>query len=159
MLGPKQDLIYVAVVDDDESLCRSLGRLLRIAGFQPVSYSSAEAFLEDTKRPRFDCLVLDIQLEGISGLELSRRLKAVRDSTPVIFMTAFDEPEMRSQAQAAGCAAYLRKNDPGEEVVKAIRRAISAAHNVREAASAQCNPRSGKTRSIKQQPIIGNRFK
>src|SRR5512137_2546387 len=91
-------ILYVAVVDDDESVCRSFSRLLRIAGFQPVTYPSAETFLEDTKRPRFDCLVLDIQLAGMSGLELSHRLAAVKDGTPVVFITAHDAPEMRSQA-------------------------------------------------------------
>src|SRR3974377_2314900 len=86
--GASQDIIYVAVVDDDESVCRSFSRLLRVAGFQPVSYRSAEALLEDAKRPQFDCLLLDIQLEGMSGLELSRRLAAVRDVKPVMFIRA-----------------------------------------------------------------------
>jgi FixJ family two-component response regulator len=117
--------IYVAVVDDDESLCRSFGRLLRTAGFQPVTYLSAEAFLEDTKRPRFDCLVLDIQLEGMSGLELSRRLSAVRDVTPFIFITAHDEPEVRAQALACGCTGYFRKTDPGDVVLEAIKKAVN----------------------------------
>ena len=66
--------VYVAVVDDDESLCRSLSRLLRAAGIQPVSYLSAEAFLADSRRPQFHCLVLDIQLGGISGIELKQQL-------------------------------------------------------------------------------------
>jgi CheY-like chemotaxis protein len=66
--------ISVAVVDDDENLCRSLGRLLRAAGIQPSTYASAEAFLGDTKHPQFDCLVLDIQLGGMSGIELAQRL-------------------------------------------------------------------------------------
>lgn len=117
--------VYVAVVDDDESLCRSFGRLLRTAGFQPVTYLSAEAFLEDTKRPRFDCLVLDIQLEGMSGLELSRRLAAVRDVTPFIFITAHDEPEVRSEALACGCTGYFRKTDSGESVLEAIKKTIN----------------------------------
>lgn len=120
-----KDIIYVAVVDDDESLCRSFSRLLRMAGFQPVTYASAESFLEDTKRPCFDCLVLDIQLAGMSGLELSRRLVAVRDATPFIFITAHDEPEVRSQALATRCAGYFRKHDPGERVLDAIRQVIS----------------------------------
>jgi FixJ family two-component response regulator len=116
---------YVAIVDDEESLCRSFSRLLRTAGFQPITYTSAEAFLEDTNRPRFDCLVLDIQLEGMSGIELSRRLKLVRDATPFVFITAHDEPEMRSQALACGCAGYFRKNDPGALVIEAIHKAVS----------------------------------
>jgi FixJ family two-component response regulator len=118
-------IIYVAVVDDDESVCRSFGRLLRTAGFQPIAYASAEAFLKDTKRPRFDCLVLDIQLEGMSGVELSRRLSAVKDSVPVIFITAHDDPEVRAEAQATGCAGYFRKTDPGALVLEAITRAVN----------------------------------
>ena len=115
--------IYVAVVDDDESVCHSFSRLLRAAHFQPVTYSSAEAFLADKKHPRFDCLVLDIQLKGMSGLDLSKRLSAVKDGTPVIFITAHDDPEVRAQATSSGCAGYFRKTDSGAEVLTAIRRA------------------------------------
>jgi FixJ family two-component response regulator len=115
---------YIAVVDDDESLCRSLSRLLRAAGLQPVSYASAEAFLADAKQPRFDCLVLDIQLGGISGIELYQRLKAVGSAIPVIYITAHDEPASRESALAAGCAGYFLKTDSGEVVLEAIRRAV-----------------------------------
>lgn len=118
------DIIYVAVVDDDESVCRSFGRLLRTAGFQPVTYASAEAFLEDTKRPRFDCLVLDIQLEGMSGLELRQRLVSVHDLTPVVFITAYDNPAAREVAEASGCAGFFRKTDSGALILETIRRAI-----------------------------------
>jgi FixJ family two-component response regulator len=115
---------YVAVVDDDASVCRSFSRLLRLAGFQPVTYASAEALLEDSKRPQFDCLVLDIQLGGMSGLELSGRLRAVRDFTPIIFITAYDDSETKSEALTSHCAGYFRKNDPAEIVLTAIRRAV-----------------------------------
>jgi FixJ family two-component response regulator len=114
--------IYVAVVDDDESVCQSFSRLLRAAHFQPITYSSAEAFLADKKHPKFDCLVLDIQLKGMSGLDLSKRLSAVKDGTPVIFITAHDDPEVRAQAKASGCAGYFRKTDSGTDVLAAIRR-------------------------------------
>ena len=114
--------IYVAIVDDDADLCRSMSRLLRAAGIQSVTYPSAEAFLADYKSPRFDCLVFDIQLEGMSGLELSRRLAASGSSTPVIFITAHDDPAVRAEALAGGCAGYFRKNDPGEAVIDVIRR-------------------------------------
>jgi FixJ family two-component response regulator len=127
--GASEKVVYVAVVDDDESVCRSFSRVLRISGFQPVTYNSAEALLEDTRRPRFDCLVLDIQLGGMSGLELSRRLAAVRDATPVIFITAHDDPQIRAEALAAGCAAYFRKTDAAEVVLAAIRRAAGLAHD------------------------------
>ena len=116
--------IYVAVVDDDEGVCRSLSRLLRAAQFQPIAYDSAESFLADAKHPKFECLVLDIQLGGMSGLELRDRLLAVRDTTPVIFITAHDEPEVRAQAKASACAGYFRKTDSGTDVLTAIRRAV-----------------------------------
>lgn len=117
---------YVAVVDDDESLCRSLARLLRAAGIQPITYASAEAFLADTKQPTFDCLLLDIRLGGMSGLELAQRLAASGSGTPVIFITAQDEPEIRSQALQTGCVAYLRKTDSAETLLAAIRKAARA---------------------------------
>ena len=115
--------LYVAIVDDDENFCRSLGRLLRAAGMQAITYTSGEAFLADTKHPRFDCLVLDIQLGGMSGIELARRLLAERRPTPFIYVTAHDDPEVRVQAEATGCAAFFRKTDPGGDVLAAIRRA------------------------------------
>lgn len=115
---------YVAIVDDDESLCRSFSRLLRTVGFQPVAYASAEAFLADSKRPDFDCLLLDIQMDGMSGLELRRQLTALDDPTPVIFITAHDNPEVKAEAIASGCAGYFGKTDSGGLIVKAIAEVI-----------------------------------
>jgi FixJ family two-component response regulator len=121
----KASVIYVAVVDDDESARRSFSRLLRAAGFQAVTYTSAEALLGDAKRPRFVCLLLDIQLEGMSGLELSRRLAGIGDQTPVIFITAVDDPQMKSDALSVGCAGFFKKTDSADLVLEAIRRATS----------------------------------
>ncbi|MCM3872032.1 MAG: response regulator [Pyrinomonadaceae bacterium] len=121
--------IYVAVVDDDESVCRSLSRLLRAAHFHPITYASAEVFLADKKHPKFDCLVLDIQLDGMSGLELRRRLSAVNDDTPVIFITAYDDPDVCAQARASGCAGLFRKTDSGTDVLAAIRLATALARS------------------------------
>jgi len=114
--------IRVAIVDDDEALCRSLGRLLRAAGMESVSYASAEEFLVDTTQPPFDCLVLDIQLGGMSGIELGQRLTAERAPPPFVYITAYDDPEVRAAAEASGCAAYFRKTDSGAAVLEAIRR-------------------------------------
>ena len=116
---------FVAVVDDDESLCRSVGRLLRAAGIEAVMYDSAEAFLEDTKRPQFDCLLLDVQLGGMSGIELNQQLSAAGSTTPVIYITAHQEPELRSEALKTRCVAYFRKNEPAEGLLETIRKAIS----------------------------------
>ena len=123
MVSSKQT--YIAVVDDDESVCQSFGRLLRAAGFQPITYPSAEAFLADTKQPRFDCLVLDVQLEGMSGIELAEQLQANGGSPPFIFITAHDDPTARDEAEAAGCVAYFQKTDSGADVLDAIRRAAA----------------------------------
>ena len=116
---------YVAIVDDDESVCRSFGRLLRAAGFQPITYASAESFLADTKHPQFGCLVLDIQLDGISGIELAQRLAAVGNNTPVIFITAHEDHNARVAAEALGCAAYFRKTDSAAEILEVIQRALT----------------------------------
>jgi FixJ family two-component response regulator len=114
--------IYVAVGDDDEKLCQSYSRLLRGAGFQPITYLSAEAFLADNKQPQFDCLLFDVHLGGMSGIELIQRLTDAGWRTPFIFITADDDPKVRAKAEAAGCAAYFRKTDSGADVLEAIRR-------------------------------------
>ena len=110
---------YVALVDDDESVRRSFARLLRAAGIQAITYDSAEAFLADAKHPRFDCVVLDVQLAAMSGIELGRLLAMTR--TPVIYITAHDDPATRADAERTGCAAYFRKSDSGTDVLAVIR--------------------------------------
>jgi len=116
---------YIAVVDDDISVCTSLSRLLRLARFQPIAYASAEAFLADEQRPRFDCLVLDIRLGGMSGLELLAQLVAQKAQLPVIVVTAVDEPAARAEATALGCAGFFSKSTPGSGIIEAIRRATA----------------------------------
>jgi len=114
--------LYVAVVDDDENVCRSLGRLLRAAGMQPITYASAEEFLADTKHPLFDCLVLDVHLGEISGIELGRRLVAEGRYAPFICITAHEDPDTRALAEAAGCAGFFRKSESFAAVLDTIRR-------------------------------------
>ncbi|HSH88792.1 MAG TPA: response regulator [Ramlibacter sp.] len=123
--------LCVAVVDDDPSLCRSLGRLLRAAGMQAVTYSSAEAFLADRKQPRFDCLVLDVRLGGMSGIDLAMWLNAEGATEPFIFVTAYEDAETRARAESVGCSAYFRKTDSGDEVLDAIRRVAGSTTNWR----------------------------
>lgn len=127
--------IYVAIVDDDESLCRSMSRLLRADGLYPVAYLSAEDFLDDAKRPRFDCLVLDIRLGGMSGIELSQQLASSGSTTPVVFITASDDPQVRQKAMRTPCASYLRKTDSAEAVLAAIRKAIRQQQDTPEGGS------------------------
>ena len=132
--------IYIAVVDDDSSLCTSLGRLLRLAGFQPISYPSAEAFLADDKHPRFDCLILDIRLGGMTGLELFHQLAEQKTHPPVIFITAFDDPDMLAEAKALGCAGYFRKTTPGVEIIEAITKAVNPGPSAQVATTPKNNP-------------------
>ena len=76
--------------------------------------------------------MLDIQLKGMSGLDLRRKLSAVMVATPVIFITAHNDPEMRAQAEASVCAGYFRKMDSGVDILAAIRRTISVEDFERE---------------------------
>jgi FixJ family two-component response regulator len=116
---------YVAVVDDDENQLRSFARLLRAAGMEPITYASAEAFLADGMRPGLDCLVLDVQLPGMSGLMLQEWLSEQGNETAIIFITAFDDPGSQEKAYAMGCSGYFRKSDSGREVLNAIRGVVS----------------------------------
>jgi len=116
---------HVTVVDDDESFSRAIERLLRAAGFQPFVCASAEAFLQDTTHPAPDCLVLDIHLPGMSGLELCRHLTGLGNTAPVIFVTAHDETDAREEAQRAGGSAYFCKPVPGKLLLDAITGAVN----------------------------------
>lgn len=116
--------IHVALVDDDASLCRALARFLRASGMLSRSFDSAERFLA-AGGGGFDCLVLDVQLGGMSGLELARQLDVRGAGIPFIFITAFDDAETKALALQLGCAGYFRKTDPGAAVIEAIRRAAA----------------------------------
>jgi FixJ family two-component response regulator len=122
MNTPKR--IRVAIVDDDTSLCTALSRLFRAAGMDSLSYSSGEEFLAAESMADFDCLVLDVQLSGMSGLQLQERLSGLPEQRPIIFITAHDEPDTREQAERAGCFAYLSKSDPGDSVLETIQSAL-----------------------------------
>ncbi|HYX74609.1 MAG TPA: response regulator [Steroidobacteraceae bacterium] len=115
----------MAIIDDDASANRALGRLLRGAGFEPSGFNSAESYLADPLRRSFACVLADIQLTGMSGLELQQKLQALGNHTPVIFITAHDEPDYRAEAVRRGCMGFFRKTDPGALIVDALRRAIT----------------------------------
>jgi FixJ family two-component response regulator len=134
------EYIYVAIVDDDESICRSLSRLLQTVGFKPVCYQSAQAFLDDWKHPRFDCLLLDIQMPDMTGIELKEHLNKSGSVLPVIYVTAHEDEEARAEALASGCDGYFRKTAVGGEILDAIRRAIARS----KTAAASINPPTDK---------------
>ncbi|HOW17933.1 MAG TPA: response regulator [Phycisphaerae bacterium] len=122
---PEQSNTYVAVIDDDECGRRAMARLLRAAGIQAITYASAEEFLRDEKRPAFDCLVLDIQLAELSGIDLQQRLANGGGCPPTIFITANDDPGLRERAESLGCVAYLRKTASGQELLQMIHSVLS----------------------------------
>ena len=122
--GTSAQTVNVAVVDDDGGVRSALGRLLRAAGFNPVSYSSAEAFLDDLGRAQTDCLVLDLHLGGMSGLDLQERLTAGGVVPPIIFVTAYEDPDAHKQAQRAGCVAFFHKPVRGSTLLEAVRQAV-----------------------------------
>ena len=99
----------IAVVDDDASMLKSIERLLGAYGFTTKTFPSAEAFLDLNTAADADCLLIDIHLGGMSGIELQHHLRGSGCKIPVIFMTAFDDEATRTQAQSAGCVAFLHK--------------------------------------------------
>lgn len=115
----------VAVIDDDASPRRSVGRLLRAYGFPAIEYESAEVFLGRDPNTAVDCLVLDIDLGGMSGIELQRRLKETGSGLPIIFITALEDPRLKAEAEQAGCIAYLRKPFAGSVLIDAVKRALA----------------------------------
>ena len=99
----------VYVVDDDESIRRALRRLLRSVGHHAVAFESAEEFMDSAPEWGGGCLVLDIRLPGMTGLDLHEKLSASGMKYPVIFMTAHDNPQWRQRAKEARALAYLKK--------------------------------------------------
>ena len=118
-------LTVVIVVDDDASLLRSVERLLAHNGILSRTFASAEALLESDGAQTATCLLVDIHLGGISGIELHRRLAASGSKRPVIFMTASDDEAIRDEALDAGCVAYLQKPFARQDLLDAISKAVA----------------------------------
>ena len=115
----------VIVVDDDPGLLKSLARLLAHHGIESRTFASAEALLKGDSVQTANCLLLDVHLGGISGIELQRRLAASGSKWPVIFMTASDDETTRNEAMDAGCIAYLRKSFAGNVLLDVISKAAA----------------------------------
>jgi FixJ family two-component response regulator len=110
----------VAVVDDEESIRKSLRRLLMAADLDAMVYASGQEFLDALRERQPDCLVLDLQMPGLTGLEVQRALTAAGVRFPTIIITAHDEPEARARCMSAGVAAYLCKPLHDEMLLDAI---------------------------------------
>ena len=114
----------ISVVDDDESVREAVCGLLRSVGFTTKAFASAEEFLASDQRKIADCLVLDVRMPGMSGIELQRELVASRSEIPVIFMTAHEEECARAGALNNQRGAILIKPFSDEALLSAIHSAI-----------------------------------
>ncbi len=115
----------IYVVDDDSAVLKALNRLLRSHGFQVETFSSGEELLASVSLDATGCLILDVKMPGMNGLELQERLAAAGSKVPIIFMTAFDDPAGRDRALKAGAVAFLAKPLNDEVLVATIREALS----------------------------------
>src|SRR6266404_5777632 len=117
----------ISVVDDDHSVRESLARLIRSVGFGVQVFGSAEEFLSAGQGRQTDCVILDIRMPGMNGLELQRELSASDPNLPVIFITAHgSDAEVRARALEGGAVDYLLKPLREDEVLKAIDAALSS---------------------------------
>jgi FixJ family two-component response regulator len=116
----------IAVVDDDASFLRSVGRLLRSAGHTVDAYASARQFLSALPASAPPCLVLDVHMPEMTGLELQERLAAQGTHLPIIFVTAYDTPATRQRVQGAGSVGLLLKPFDKEALLTAVRKALES---------------------------------
>ena len=99
----------VAIVDDDASVRCSAGRLIRSVGYRAETFGSAQEFLDSGRAASTACLILDVRMPGMDGLELQRRLAGIDPPIPVVFITARASDEEERRALQAGAVAFLRK--------------------------------------------------
>lgn len=114
----------VAIVDDDESMRSALLGLLRVLGLEARAFGSAEEFLESGQQHQTACLIADIRMPGMSGLELQAKLNADRCRIPTIFITAHGDAKMRLQALRAGAVEFLAKPFDDEALLTSVRAAL-----------------------------------
>ena len=117
-------LVRIALVDDDPSIRRGVARMLELSGLHVTTFPSAEALLAEAPTERFDCLVLDIHLPGLSGPECYGGLRSRGDAPPAVFITAHDATETQDMLQRVAPAACLRKPFRSQQLLEAIRDAL-----------------------------------
>ena len=116
----------VAIVDDDDSMRNALDGLLKAVGFPARAFASAEEFLKSGQQHQTSCLIADIRMPGISGLELQAQLNAERCRIPIIFITAHGDAKMRMQALRAGAVEFLSKPFDDEVLLESVRAALES---------------------------------
>jgi FixJ family two-component response regulator len=115
---------FVAIVDDDEAMLDALKGLLKEAGFPALAFASAEEFLDSGEQQHTGCLIADIRMPGMSGLDLQTRLKADNIDIPIIFITAHGDEHLRMQALRSGAVEFLAKPFDDEVLLESVRAAL-----------------------------------
>jgi len=116
--------LLVAVVDDEEPIRKALGRLLRASGLLAECFPSGQAFLDSMITSRPDCVILDLHMPGLGGLQVLEQLRSFRPSLPAIIITGHDEPENQTRCLAGGAAGYMRKPLDDELLLRTINNAV-----------------------------------
>jgi FixJ family two-component response regulator len=116
----------VAIVDDDDSVRSALQGLLKAVGLPAQAFASAEEFLKSGQQHQTACLIADIRMPGMSGLELQAKLNAERCRIPIIFITAHGDAKMRMQALRAGAVEFLAKPFDDEALLESVRGALES---------------------------------
>ncbi len=111
----------ISIVDDDESIGRTTTRLIESFGLRAAAFESGERFLRSGQLRDTSCLILDVQMPGMNGLQLQSHLAAEGCSIPIIFITAYDDKESGRRAMQAGAAAFLGKPFSDEQLLQTIR--------------------------------------
>ena len=125
MAGESKERL-VAVIEDDESYRVAVRRLLKSAGLSVELFDSAEAFLDSGRQHETGCLISDIRMPGMSGLELQSKLNSEQCPIPTIFITAHGDEKMRLQAMRGGAVKFLVKPFDGETLLEAVRVALES---------------------------------
>ena len=116
----------VVIVDDDDSMRVALDGLLKAVGFPARAFTSAEEFLKSGQQHQTSCLIADIRMPGMSGLELQAQLNAERCRIPIIFITAHGDAKMRIQALRAGAVEFLSKPFDNKALLESVRAALES---------------------------------
>ena len=116
----------VAIVDDDDSVRSALEGLLKAVGLPAHAFASAEEFMQSGQQSETSCLIADIRMPGMSGLELQAKLNAERCRIPIIFITAHGDEKMRMQALRAGAVEFLAKPFDDEALLESVRAALES---------------------------------
>jgi FixJ family two-component response regulator len=114
----------ISVIDDDDSMRKAVVALVRSAGYAAQGFASAKEFLASGSVARFACIITDIQMPGMSGIELKHHLTASQSSMPVIMITARHDPELEGKALASGAAAFLRKPFEADALIRCLESAL-----------------------------------